>query len=338
MKALVWHGGHSLRVEDMPRPEPGPSQILVKVEAAAICTSDLHMDAFGQKPPLILGHEVAGTVAGVAKDASGWSVGERVALDPVQWCGECWFCTRGFWHLCENFRHLGWEDTQGGWAEYVVIDAANAHAVPEGVDMVSASLVEPLAVCYESFQRAALMEGDQVLVTGDGPFGFLHAQLARAMGATKIIVAGHYDERLARIAARTGAVTSNTNHQALQAVLDAEVARPGLDVVVEASGAAEMPHIAIRNLRPRGTLVLFSPIWKPEPLDMNRVQHRELNLLGSARSLNAYGPCLGLLSRGQVDTRALVDMEVPFEDHETAIEALNQRKANVFKVVFLPQA
>ena len=337
MKALVWHGGHNLKVEEVARPVAGPGQVMVKVEAAAICTSDLHMDELGSSLPLILGHEVSGTIAGIGESVSGLAIGDAVALDPVQRCGSCWCCTHGIEHLCMNCRHLGWGTIQGGWAEYVAIDAANAHAMPEGVCFAAGCLAEPVAVCYESFQRAALKRGDQVLIIGDGPFGFLHAQMARALGAAKIIVAGHYDKRLARIAAQTQAVTCNTHHQELSDILNAEVGAPGVDIVVEATGAGASPHIGIKALRPRGTIVIFSYIWKPEVLDMGLIGARELNVLGSSRSLNAYGVCLDLMGRGKVDTEALVDMKAPLADFQRALDAVTQQKRDVFKAVFLPQ-
>lgn len=338
MKALVWHGGHDFAVEECPEPEVEPGRIVVKVEAAAICSSDFHMDDFGVTPPLILGHEVSGRVVGVGEGVSEFSVGDKVALDPVERCGACWCCTHGIGHLCQNFRHLGFGDTPGGWAEYLAIDAANAHPVPEGTSFPAACLLEPLAVCYESYQRGGLSAGDKVLIIGDGPFGFLHAQMARALGAGKIIIAGHYDKRLSRIAAETGAITCNTHHQNLQEILDAQVGGPGMDMVIEATGAGASPNVGIKALRPRGTIIIFSSIWKPQALDMGTIQMNELNLLGSCRSLGGYGPGLDLLGAGKVNTEALVDLQLPLSEHKKAIKTLLQKKEEVFKVVFLPQA
>ncbi len=338
MKAVVWKGGHHFEVEQVPEPEPAPGQVVVKVEAAAICGSDLHMDEFGAMPPLVLGHEVAGTIHKLGAGVSSPRCGERVALDPVQRCGTCWCCTQGMEHMCMNFRHLGWAGIAGGWAEYVAVDAANAHRVPETVSFATAALTEPVAVCYESFQRAALKQGDQVLIIGDGPFGFLHAQIAAAKGAGKIIVAGYFDKRLARIRAHTKAVTCNARSEQLQEVIDAEIVEPGLDVVIEATGNGAAPHIGISNLRPRGKLVLFGFIWSPEPLDMGTIHARELELLGSCRSLKAFDPCLELMALGKVRADLLVDVEVPLGGFHEAFETMTKSKEDVFKAVLLPQA
>jgi threonine dehydrogenase-like Zn-dependent dehydrogenase len=218
----------------------------------------------------------------------------------------------------------------------VAIDEVNAHRLPDNISFEAACLVEPAAVCYESFQRAALQPHDKVLILGDGPFGFLHAQIARAKGAGKILVAGHYDRRLQRIADKTGAITCNTHRDDLSRLLEKEIGLPGVDVVIEATGAGGSPNVGIRALRPRGTMVIFSYIWKPEPLEMGLIHMRELNIYGACRSLNAYKQCLDLLGRELISTDVLVDIRVPLADHPSAMSRLASAKAEVFKAIFLP--
>jgi L-iditol 2-dehydrogenase len=334
MKALVWKGGADFAIENVPMPGAGAGRLVVKVEFAAVCGSDFHLSDFGAVPPLIPGHEAAGTVAEAGKKVTGFKAGDRVALNPVQYCGKCFCCRNRLQHLCVNYRHLGDRDTPGAWAEYVAIDAANAHHVPAGVDLLSASLTEPVAVCYESFLRAGLRKNNSVLIIGDGPFGFLHAQVARASAAKTIIVAGHYPRRLERIAAHTGAIPCNTHVEDIVAVLDRHVQKQGIDIVIEATGAGGSPDIGIRALRPRGTLVIFSYVWKPQPLEMGLIHMKELNVLGACRSLNAFDPSLQLMKRKKINTRLLADVVVPFEECSTAMQMLKQNKASVFKAVF----
>ena len=336
MKALVWKGGVDFVVEEVPRPNAEAGRLVVKVEYAAVCGSDFHLAGFGAVPPLIPGHEAAGTVAEVGKRVKGFKAGDRVALNPVQFCGKCYCCRHKFQHLCANYRHLGDRDTPGAWAEYVAIDSANAHLVPAGVDSLSATLTEPVAVCYESFMRAGLKKNDSVLIIGDGPFGFLHAQVARAMAAKTIIVAGHYPRRLERIAAQTGAVTCNTHEEDIAGVVGRHAPKQGLDVVIEATGAGGSPDIGIKALRPRGALVIFSYIWKPQPLEMGLIHMKELSVLGACRSLNAFKPCLDLMKKKKINTALLADVIVPFEEYRTAMEMLKSHKERVFKAVFTP--
>jgi (R,R)-butanediol dehydrogenase/meso-butanediol dehydrogenase/diacetyl reductase len=337
MKAVVWHGGHNFTFEDVDPPHVKTGQIIVKVEAAAICGSDFHQDDFGSKPPLVLGHEVSGAVNEVGPGVSGVSVGDRVALDPVQKCGTCWCCSNGIEHLCQNYRHLGDQAVPGGWAEYVAVDARNAYAIPDNVDFIPACLLEPTAVCYQSLERSRFGAGQSILIIGDGPFGFLHAQIAQAKGAAKIIVSGHYDERLDRIAASTGAITCNTHYQELQPMVEEVVGFPGVDVAIEATGAGNAPDLGIQALRPRGTIVIFSYIWKPLPIQMGLIHMRELNVLGACRSQGGYRPCLDLMGEGKVDPAALVDVLVPLQDYQVAVDKLLHDKAHAFKAVFQPQ-
>lgn len=337
MKAVVWHGGHNFKFEEVEPPQVESGQIIVRVEAAAICGSDFHQDDFGTKPPLVLGHEVSGVVHEVGPGVTDFSTGDRVALDPVQKCGACWCCTNGVEHLCQDYRHLGDQEVPGGWAEYVAIDAKNAYRIPDSVDFTPACLLEPTAVCYQSLERSRFGEGDSILIIGDGPFGFLHAQIARAKGASRIVVSGHYDERLERIAAATGAITCNTHYQELQPVVEDVIGSPGVDVAVEATGAGNAPDLGIHALRPRGTIIIFSYIWKPLPIQMGLIHMRELNVLGACRSQTGYQPSLELMADGSVDPSALVDVQVPLEQHQVAVEKLLQNKAQTFKAVFRPQ-
>lgn len=337
MKAILWQGDDRFEVHEAPDPAPKPGQALVQVEAAAVCGSDYHLADFGAKPPLIPGHEAAGTIVAVAADVSTGRVGQRVALDPVQRCGQCWCCRNGVEHLCQNCRHLGDRDTAGAWAQYVAIDAANAHPIPEGISFAAASMTEPTAVCYESFQRAQLAPGQRVLIIGDGPFGFLHAQIAKALGAGPIVVAGHYDSRLARIAKATGATVCNTRNQDLRPLLDRTFDGLGADVVIEATGSSASASLGIETLRPRGTIVIFSYVWKPQPLPMGLIHMRELNVLGSCRSQGAYGPCLQMMADGKVDPGLLVDLQAPLAECRQVVGRLKQDKGNIFKAVFRPQ-
>ncbi len=279
MKALVWEGGENFGLGEVPQPKPAAGQVLIKVGAAAICGSDFHLEDFGAQPPIVPGHEVAGTIVEVGPGVAGHALGDRVALDPVQRCGSCWACRNGVDHLCIHCRHLGDRAVPGGWAQCVAVDAANAYRLEENVSFREGCLAEPTAVCYESFMRAQLKAGQSVLIIGDGPFAFLHAQLARALGAAKVLVAGHVDKRLELIATVAGALVCNTLHCSLEEHLAREVGSPGVDVAVDASGSTSGPNIGLRALRPRGTLVIFSYVWTPEPLEMGLIHMRELSVL-----------------------------------------------------------
>ncbi|MFB3903997.1 MAG: zinc-binding dehydrogenase [Acidobacteriota bacterium] len=338
MKAVLWQGGNEYRFEEVPDPVFTPNQVVARVEATAICGSDRHLADFKLAPPLIPGHEAAGVVVEIGAQVKHLSVGDRVACDPVQRCGACWCCTHNRAHLCSNFRHLGYGDVPGTWAEFVAIDEANAHRISDTLDFPRAALLEPAAVCFESFQRAGFRPGDQVLIVGDGPFGFLHAQVARALGASVILVAGHYDRRLERIAAKTGAITCNSRTGDVAAMVAEHAEGGSVDIAIEASGAGPAPNCCIRALRPQGTAVLFSYVWEPETLEMGRIHMNELNLVGACRSSAGYRNCLELIGRGAIDPQALIDIQAPLSDCVAVLDRLSSDKGNIFKAVLLPGA
>jgi threonine dehydrogenase-like Zn-dependent dehydrogenase len=336
MKAVVWTGGEDFETWDVPEPTPRPEQVVVKVEAAAVCGTDFHYADFKSNPPIIPGHEVVGVIVEKNSEVNNLAIGQAVALDPVQRCGICYACTHGIGHLCKNTRQLGGEHAAGGWAEYVAVDVANAYPVPEGVSLVAAALSEPAAVCCQSFQRARFQSGQDVLVLGDGPFGFLHAIIARILGANTLIVAGHYDERLQRIASQTGAITCNTHRRDVVEIINEKTNGLGVDVAIDATGVGAGPDIGIAALRPRGTLVIFSYIWNPQPPDFGAVSLKELNLVGSSRSQDCFPRCLQWLAEGKLPTEKLVDLQLPLSQFDSAFRKLRERKKDLFKAVLLP--
>lgn len=336
MRAVVWKGNHVFEVGEVEKPVVQEGKVLVEVKATSICTTDFHYENFNCVPPIIPGHEVSGVIVEVGKKVEPLRVGERVTLDPVQRCGECYCCRSGIEHLCLNTRHLGNTEIAGAWAEYVAIDAVNAYRIPEGVDFETAALTEPAAVCLESFYRAGFQKGWDVLIMGDGTFGFIHAMIAKILGAEKIIVAGHYDERLGRIKKATDAITCNTHNEDLAVLLKEYIDTAGFDMAIEATGSGPVVNIALNALRPRGTLILFSYVWEPEVMDLGLAHMKELNVLGACRSLGCFERCIELVQSKQLDLGSLIDIKVPLEEIGAAMEKLTTEKSNTFKAVLLP--
>ena len=337
MKAIVWTGQNNFKLQEVAIPKMKSDQILVQVVAASICTTDFHYEDFKCIPPIVPGHEVAGIIVKIGSEVRNLKIGQRVALDPVQRCGQCSCCKGGYEHLCLKVRHLGDTDIPGGWAQYVAIDAQNAHLVPDSVDLKAAALSEPGAVCLESFKRANFQKGQTVLILGDGTFGFIHAMIAKILGAGKTIVAGHYEKRLSRIVAETGSIPCNTHHQDLHAFLKEQGIGPGVDVAIECTGATAAPNLGLRSLRPRGSLIIFSLVWEPEILDLGLLSMKELNVLGSCRSLECFVQCISWMEQGLLDLGKLIDVEVGLEKVNEAMELLRKDKKNRFKAVLLPQ-
>ena len=188
MKAAVYYGKEDLRVVDVPVPEPGPGELLVRVDACGICPTDLKKIQKGLLPgPRVFGHEIAGTVSALGRGTSGWSEGQRVVVHHHVPCGACFYCTRNAYAQCAHYKRngttAGFEPSGGGYAEYVLvldwIVARGMVAIPDDVLPEEASFVEPVNTCLKAVEKAGLGAGDTVLVVGQGPIGLLLMQLAR---------------------------------------------------------------------------------------------------------------------------------------------------------------
>ena len=240
MFACVVHGAMDLRVDELADPVPGPGQSLVEIAYGGICGSDLHyyhrgaVGDFRLRQPMVLGHEVVGTV--VVDGEGGPPVGTRVAVHPARPCGHCRECLSGRRNICRDAGYLGsaarFPHVQGGFARLLAVPAERLVPLPDGLPLQRAALAEPLAVALHAVHRAGDVAGQEVLVTGSGPIGCLVVVALRAAGAGRIVVSDLVDEALA-VATAVGA---DEVVRADRADDERWPAEP--DVVIEASGSA----------------------------------------------------------------------------------------------------
>lgn len=314
MRACVVHGAHDLRIEDRPDPAPGPGQVRVAVRYGGICGSDLHYVAeggvgdFRVRMPMVLGHEVVGTVdalgpllgtsgpePGPAPAAS--AVGTPVAVHPAAPCHRCPECLAGRPNICRDTRFLGsaarMPHVDGGFAQFLVVGAGQARPLPPGLSLRDAAVTEPLAVAVHAVARAGPVSGARVLVTGAGPIGVLTTAVARAAGAAEVIVSDILDEPLAvaRAVGATGTVRADRPDD------------PGwpieVDVVIEASGAAAGLDSALARVR-RGGVVVQVGMLPPGRTAFagNTLVTREIDLRGAFRYGEEFDEALRLLAGG----------------------------------------
>lgn len=338
MKALVKTatGPGGLELRDLAQPVPGSGQVLLAVRAAALCGTDVHI-AHGTmpiRPPLVLGHELAGIVAAVGPGTtSPVAVGQRVTTETdASFCGECAFCLSGDQHRCPKRTAIG-TSAPGGLAEFVVVPATGVHPLPAGVDYASGALTEPLAVAVRAvIERGTVEPGEEVVVIGPGTIGLLVAQVALERGAT-VTVAG-----LARHAARFAIARELGIHRtvALDTPADLEAFAGGrdglgLDVVIECSGAAEAVTSGLRLLRKGGRLVLvaFTP-GKTVPMDLDLVVQRELAIVASrGKRPSCFTIALDLLDAGRVRPGPLISHRFPLERWDEAFETAGRSGTKV---------
>ncbi|MBN9000196.1 MAG: L-idonate 5-dehydrogenase [Rhizobiales bacterium] len=327
-RAAVLHAPHDLRVERRTLPALGPGDVAIRIEAGGICGSDLHYylhGGFGAvrlKQPMVLGHELAGTILAVGPDAGAAAVGQKVAVNPSLPCHACRFCLDGRPQQCLDMRFFGsamrWPHVQGGFADVIVCRAEQAVPVPDHVSLAEAAFAEPLAVCLHAVGRAGALLGRRVLVTGAGPIGLLLVIAARRAGAGEIVVTDIRDAPLAK-ALEVGADRA-CNLAADPAALEPYAAEKGqFDVAFEASGSGAAILAALPVLRPLGVLVQVGH-GGDVALPISAVVGKEIELRGSFRFHPEFATAVRFIAEGLVDVRPLLTAVLPLE---RAVEAFD---------------
>ncbi len=337
MRAAVLVGAGDLRIEDRPAPQPGPGEVLVRVQAVGVCGSDTHYYEHGRigrfvlDAPLVLGHEASGVVVQTGAGTQGPPVGQRVSIEPGVPDLSCPQCLAGRYNLCPAMRFFATPPVDGAFAELVAVHAAFAHPVPDGVSENAAALLEPLSVGIWACRKGRVTAGSRVLITGAGPIGLVCLQVALAAGATEVVVSDVNPARLA-LAQQLGAST----------VLDARTAQLGdlnrpPQVLLECSGYPPVISEAIRALDRAGRAVLVGMGGDEIALPLAVVQERELEVTGTFRYANTWPAAIALVAAGRVDLDRLVTGTYPLEQVEQALTASRQDPAAV-KAIVAPQS
>ncbi|MET9010887.1 L-idonate 5-dehydrogenase [Streptomyces olivaceoviridis] len=307
MLGCVIHGAGDLRVEELPPPRPGSGEALVAVRYGGVCGSDLHywrhggVGDFRLREPMVLGHEVVGTVVSYGPGATGPAPGTAVAVHPATPCGVCPECAEGRANVCRDTRYLGsaarFPHVQGGFASQVAVPAGQLRELPDGLGLRRAALAEPLSVALHAVRRAGEVAGRHVLVTGAGPIGCLVVAAAKAAGAARVTVTDLVPEALG-YAAVAGADTLVRADDPDDPGWPAEV-----DVAVEASGVAAGLDTCLRRVRRGGVVVQLGMLPAGRtPFAGNLVVSREIDLRGAFRFDAEFDDALHLLAdRGDFD-------------------------------------
>lgn len=293
-------------LQSRPVPEPGPSEVLVRVGAVGICGSDVHyyrdgrIGAHAPAAPFVLGHEASGVVVTVGSAVTRVGLGQRVAIEPGRACGRCDNCRDGSYNLCPNMRFLAHPPTDGALVQYLAVDETLAHPVPDTLSDDAAALVEPLSVSLWAAKLTGVTAGDHVLVTGAGPIGLLAIQAAYAFGASQVTITDVADARL-RVAASLGATAVDVSAAPLGPLADPP------DVLLECSGVADALATALPALRARARVALVGLSAKgPADLPGGVVQEKELTIRGVYRYAHMFPLAIRLIAGGEVDPTRIV--------------------------------
>ncbi|MET3598261.1 L-idonate 5-dehydrogenase [Martelella mangrovi] len=337
MKAAIIHAAKDLRIEDIAPEAAGPGQLEIRIGAGGICGSDLHYynhGGFGDvrvREPMILGHEVAGTVTALGAGVDGFAVGDRVAVSPSRPCNSCEYCLKGLQNHCINMRFYGsampMPHIQGAFRQNLVAEAWQCHKVADTVSLGEAAMAEPLAVTLHAVSRAGSLLGKRVLVSGCGPIGALCIVSARAHGAREIVVTDVMDDVLP-YAEAVGANRVINVAKDPEALSTYAAGKGSFDVMFEASGNARALASGLQALRPRGVLVQLG-LGGEVGLPQNMVVSKEIEIRGSFRFHEEYGLAVDLINQGRIDIKPLISQTYPLDDAVSAFETASDRSKSM---------
>ena len=298
MKAIRYYGPQDVRLDEIAVPEINKEELLIKVDACAVCGSDLKAFNVGNPrlhPPIVMGHEFTGIIQEVGESTTGFDVGDRIVMSTSISCGDCLYCKKGWSNLCVNLAPMGFF-FNGGMADYTVIPARaikNGHVVkvPASLKAEFAALAEPLSCAVNSLEQCDIQKGDTVLIMGAGPMAILNACVARQLGAGKIIMTELNQARIEQAKAFDIDMLVNTAKEDIKEIVMTETDGYGADVVIVAAPAAAPQEEALSLVRKKGTVCLFAslPAGNSElTIDSRLIHYNEIKLTGSSDSTTEH--------------------------------------------------
>ena len=337
MKAAVLEEVGKLVIKDVPRPKCGDDEILIKVEACAVCGTDIKIYHHGHrliKLPRITGHEVSGTVVEVGKNVSGYKSGDRVAIAAVIPCGECQYCLDGVQSMCDNLKAIGYH-YDGGFAEYMLVPSLSikngcVNILAPNISFGEAAIAEPLACAINGQELSRPKLGDVVVIIGAGPIGCFHVQLAKAQGARCVILIDVSEERLNMSKVAKPDITINgSKENAIERVMD-ETRGKGAEVVIVACSSGKAQEDGLQMVAKRGCVNFFGGLPKDNPyikFDSNLLHYREVYVVGTHGSTPQHSKiALDLIAGGTINAKDLLTHKVSIDETLKGIEITEKGK------------
>lgn len=349
MYAVVIYGKEDFRYEQVPKPKPGPEEVVVRIGRCGICAADpkiFHGKAYFspivyQNAPIIAGHEFVGEVVELgpgAKEKYGLEVGDKAIMEQIVPCWECYYCKRGLYNLCEVHNVPGVRGVNGGWAEYMLYPKGSIiHKVPNDMPWEKAILIEPFACAIHGVERGQVGFEDTVLILGAGPIGLLMLEAVKLKNPKLIMVADLVKERL-DVAKELGAdVVINPAEEDIVERVKKETDGLGCDVVLEATGAPKAAEAAVEVLRKRGRFVVFGVYAEKTCIDFSIISDiKELEIVGGHLGAYAYPAAIRFIHKGYVRADKIVTHNFPLKEWRKAIETAEKKIGGAIKVTMTP--
>jgi len=344
MKAVVKtrRGQGNVELKEVEVPKIAPDEALIEVKSTGICGTDVHIynDTAFYDPPVILGHEYAGIITQVGSKVVNFDVGDRVTSPATIPCGTCFMCRINRPNRCigEEKRILGAYKADGTFAKNVAVPSKILHKIPDSLSFDEAAVAEPAACAVHNVsETVGINAGDLVFVLGPGPMGLLGLQVAKVLGARKVIVAGvGADKDRLKLAEKLGAdITVNVEEEDPVKIVKGLTEGLGADVVLEASGASAARKQAFSLVRRCGKIGLIGLAGKPAEINLDNIVEGELEVKGSWGTIwTSWRKALDLLSLGMIQVAPLVNTKLPLEKWQEGFKMMGERKA--MKVLLIP--
>ena len=349
MKATVLVAPHRFELLDRPVPTPGDEDVLIRVRACGICGTDLkiihsgmpHMPPYGE---FIFGHEYAGDIVAVGSTVDEFRVGDRVVVEAHMGCRRCENCIRGMYTACLNFGNMkrghraNGFTTNGGLAEYAVNHVNTLYRMPDGVSYEEATVVMTSGSPLFGLENAGgYFAGETVVVLGPGPIGLMAIQLAKAVGATRVILTGTRESRLA-LGRQLGAdiVVDSRRADPVAAVMEATGGK-GADLVIDCAGGDDTFDQSIKMTKSGGKVLIVAFYHGPVTADVSHAVRRNITIYTErGEGGTSVGRALALLAAGRLTAKPLVTHQFPLTRVHEAIETLEKRTGDPVKVVLNP--
>lgn len=346
MQAVVYHAPGDIRIEDIPKPVCIEGEILVRVDACAVCGTDLKSKFHGNpriKAPMVMGHEFTGLIEEISPSAKGeWKIGDRVVMATSISCGKCVYCRKGWRNLCLELAPMSFS-YPGGMAEYVSIPALALEGghlikVPTGIDAVHASLAEPTSCAVNSVEQCNVKNGDCVLVMGAGPMGLLNAVVAHAFGASKILLSELNPLRRKQAEQFKIDRIIDPDSEDVKEIVQKETGGIGADVVIVAAPAAQPQEQALSLVRKKGTVCLFASLPAGKSmlnLDSRLIHYGEIRVLGTSDSTPEHvRTAVELIASRRIPADKIASHRLPLDQIDRAFELMQSGEA--LRVVLIP--
>lgn len=341
MKALckIKPGKEGVKLVDIDEPYPKDNEIKIKIYAAGICGTDMHIfkDEYESNYPVIMGHEYSGTVVEVGKEVDDFIEGDRVvSLTAAKYCGKCDYCYNGLTMLCSQRKSIG-SGVNGAFAEYMVVPSHLAFKIPENISLKEATLSEPLACVVRSvIEISKVKAGDYVYVSGPGTIGQITVQVASACGARVIISGTDKDIKRLELAKSLGAYeTINVDSDDIEKKVMGITKGYGVDVAFECAGVKASARTCLEILKKTGQYVQVGLFGKTVEFDHDLALKKEIGIVNSfASEKSSWKKALRLLEFGMINANALVSDEIPIKNWEKGFEKAFKKEGN--KILLKP--